>query len=87
MVHGAGDGNRTHVGSLEGYCTTIVLLPLYRQRGLIIFRQDFVEGLGVLARRTFFRRFYTFDNIAAIDAVPLYGCLLTEYLAVGDIVD
>ncbi len=26
-IAGAGDGNRTHVDSLEGYCTTIVLLP------------------------------------------------------------
>ncbi len=53
----------------------------------IVLRQQFVEGLGVLAGGTLLRCFRAFVHIAAVGAVPLDRGLSLEYLAIGHIAD
>ena len=43
--NGAGDGNRTHVSSLEGWCSTIELHPRVSQRNYTITGGLFCQGI------------------------------------------
>jgi len=54
---------------------------------LVVFCQDFVKSLGMLAGRAYFRRFRTLKNITAVGTVPFDRRLLLEYLSIGDIAD
>ena len=44
----AGDGNRTHVSSLEGWCSTIELHPHGRWNGCLQHRGDRIRTCGLL---------------------------------------
>ena len=50
---GAGDGNRTHAASLEGWYSTIELHPHFNSFIIILHRQEYVNDFDYIFRNFF----------------------------------